>query len=405
MRLDLPDFALVAVFGPDAGETARFVTRHFDPRAVVATYPAGVTATPFGTAPEPVPGVSARLAVRALAVVHASSLSSEGRRALVSRAKHYHATPVALVFAAPASGKRGGGATQPPGARKLQSEGFRHIHVLDTPDALRDPDIRLTPLAVDLRGANGPFDIIGDLHGCFEETCTLLGRLGYRLEETPSADGLIRGHHPGGRQAIFVGDLTDRGPRSLDSLRLVMGLSAAGAARCVIGNHDHKLRRALEGRGARIGRALAATLAELETAPAELRDRIAVFLGDLPSHLWLDGGVLAVAHAGLLEDMIGRDTAEVRDVAMFGETTGKLNEFGLPERVDWGRAHRGATTIVYGHTPRRDVQWVNRTLCIDTGCAFGGTLTALRWPEREIVSVPALRTYAAPKKPLDAGHC
>jgi protein phosphatase len=56
--------------------------------------------------------------------------------------------------------------------------------------------------------------------------------------------------------------------------------------------------------------------------------------------------------------------------------------------------------VVYGHTPVPEAEWLNRTLNIDTGCVFGGRLTALRYPEREVVSVPARQTYAEPRKPF-----
>ena len=56
--------------------------------------------------------------------------------------------------------------------------------------------------------------------------------------------------------------------------------------------------------------------------------------------------------------------------------------------------------VVYGHTPVPDAEWLNNTICIDTGCVFGGELTALRYPERELVSVPAQRAYYEPIRPL-----
>jgi len=127
-----------------------------------------------------------------------------------------------------------------------------------------------------------------------------------------------------------------------------------------------------------------------------------VFLDSLRSHYWLDGGRLAVAHAGLREEMIGRGSGAVRKFALYGETTGEIDEFGLPVRADWAAAYRGRTSVVYGHTPVPEARWINNTLCIDTGCVFGGELTALRWPEKTLVSVPAAKVWCEPVRPLVA---
>ena len=114
----------------------------------------------------------------------------------------------------------------------------------------------------------------------------------------------------------------------------------------------------------------------------------------------LDGGNLVVAHAGLEEALQGRASGRVREFALYGETTGETDEFGLPVRSDWAAAYRGRAAVVYGHTPVPEPEWVNGTINIDTGCVFGGQLTALRWPEREIVQVPARQVWCEPVRPL-----
>ena len=115
--------------------------------------------------------------------------------------------------------------------------------------------------------------------------------------------------------------------------------------------------------------------------------------------LCLDDGKLVVAHAGMKEEMQGRGSGKVRDFALYGETTGETDEFGLPVRYNWAAEYRGKAMVVYGHTPVPEPEWLNRTINIDTGCVFGGKLTALRYPEKELVSVPAtadlLRTGAS----------
>ena len=98
--------------------------------------------------------------------------------------------------------------------------------------------------------------------------------------------------------------------------------------------------------------------------------------------------------------MQGRGSGKVRDFALYGETTGETDEFGLPVRYNWAAEYRGSAMVVYGHTPVPEPEWLNRTVNIDTGCVFGGKLTALRYPEKEFVSVPAARTYCEPARPF-----
>ncbi|HEY0698574.1 MAG TPA: polynucleotide kinase-phosphatase, partial [Micromonospora sp.] len=245
----------------------------------------------------------------------------------------------------------------------------------------------------------GPFDIIGDVHGCRVELETLLTTLGWRLRH--DADGRpVGATHPEGRTALFVGDLVDRGPDSPGVLRLVMGMVAAGTAICVPGNHEQKLLRRLRGRNVTLSHGLAETMAQLEAEDPVFLTEVATFIDGLVSHYVLDGGKLVVAHAGLKEEYQGRASGRVRAFALFGETTGETDEYGLPVRYPWARDYRGSAMVVYGHTPTPTPEWVNNTICIDTGCVFGGTLTALRYPSRELVSVPATKQWYAPARPL-----
>jgi protein phosphatase len=202
------------------------------------------------------------------------------------------------------------------------------------------------------------------------------------------------------RMAVFVGDLVDRGPKSPDVLRIVGALVANGMGLCVQGNHDSKLERWMNGRKVRIAHGLQASIDQLAAEPDGFRLAAKTFLENLRSHYWLDEGRLAVAHAGIKEEMIGRGSPAVRAFTMYGETTGEIDEYGLPVRADWAANYRGDCAVVYGHTPVIEAEWVNNTICIDTGCVFGGKLTALRWPERELVSVPAARVYFESVKPI-----
>jgi protein phosphatase len=249
--------------------------------------------------------------------------------------------------------------------------------------------------SADQRGQRGPFDIIGDVHGCADELGALLAALGYDIHwGIRSGTRAVRVSPPKGRRAVFVGDLVDRGPNSADVLRLVMATCNDGTALAVPGNHDIKFLRWLSGKQVRISHGLDKTIAEVTAESDAFRRSVMAFFDRLPFHLWLDGGRLAVAHAGIKEKMLGKASGEIRSFCLYGETSGETDNFGLPVRYHWAADYRGETSIVYGHTPVPDAEWVNNTLCVDTGCCFGGKLTALRWPEREIVSVPARAVYS-----------
>ena len=280
--------------------------------------------------------------------------------------------------------------------RNLKKEGFRHVWVL-SPEEIENVEITRQPLWNNRKFDVGPFDIIGDIHGCADELETLLGVLGYEN----NGDNW---HHPEKRRVIFLGDLVDRGPRVVGVLRIVMAMCESENALCVPGNHDVKLLRHLSGKKVNIAHGLQETLDQFAAIPeaerAEFEKRVAKFLDGLISHYVLDGGNLVVAHAGLKAELQGRASGAVRAFALYGETTGESDEFGLPIRSDWAREYRGNAAVVYGHTPIPKIEWLNNTLNIDTGCVFGGSLTALRWPERDTVSVPASREYSAPTKPF-----
>lgn len=246
----------------------------------------------------------------------------------------------------------------------------------------------------------GPFDIVGDVHGCFDELEELLGRLGYTVEDDPKAPYGLRCRPPIGRKAVFIGDFVDRGPRIVCVLRLVMGMVEEGTALALLGNHDVKLKRALRGRKVQVKHGLADSLRQLEEEPPEFRERVAAFIESLPPHLVLDEGRLVVAHAGLPENLHGEVTEEARAFALYGKTTGERDEHDLPVRINWGAEYGGEARVVYGHVPVREARWQNGTLDIDTGCVYGGKLTALRYPELELVSVPARRVYYPYAKPL-----
>jgi protein phosphatase len=419
--LTVPELSLVVLIGPSGCGKSTFARAHFKPtevlssdvcRGLVSDDENDQSAT--NDAFELLHAIAAkRLARGHLTVVDATNVQPEARKPLVELARRFHVLPVAIVLDIPEKLCHERNRDRPDRSfgphvirqqrkqmerslRGLQREGFRHIHVLKSPEEVASAVIERQPLWNNRRFDHGPFDIIGDVHGCGDELVTLLRLLGY----APDVDAVWR--HPEGRTAVFLGDLVDRGPRIVDVLRLVMGMEKAGAALVVPGNHDMKLMRKLRGRNVQVTHGLQDSLDQLASEPEAFQREVAEFIDDLVSHYVLDDGKLVVAHAGMKEEMQGRGSGKVRDFALFGETTGETDEFGLPVRFNWAAEYRGPATVVYGHTPVPEPEWLNRTINIDTGCVFGGKLTALRYPEKELVSVPAAREYAVPARPLVA---
>lgn len=250
-----------------------------------------------------------------------------------------------------------------------------------------------------LKDLHGHFHIIGDVHGCFDELLMLLHKLGYQVEDDKK-NNRYNVLPPPGCMALFVGDLVDRGPNSPEVLRLVMDMVDQDVALCVSGNHDDKLYRKLMGRNVQVRHGLELTMAQLEKYDRAFHDRVRQFLGHLPHHIILDDGRLVIAHAGLEERLHGRHSKSVRDLCLYGPTTGELDAHGLPVRLDWAADYSGVAVVVYGHTPVQEPIWKNNTINIDTGCVFGGKLTALTYPDHILTTVEAFDTYAESVRPF-----
>ncbi len=424
--IDVPELALVALVGISGSGKSTFARQHFRPTQVLSSdYFRGLVAddendqSASGDAFDVLHYVAGkRLAAGRLTVVDATNLQPHARAGLVKVAREHDVLPVAIVLDVPESLAWERTQVRPdrPFGRQvltrmhrdlrrslgsLAREGFRKVHVLRGTEEIAAAEIRYEKLFNDKRELTGPFDIIGDVHGCHGELVALLGKLGYDLVRD-DAGRPVGAVHPEGRTAVFVGDLVDRGPDSPGVLRLVMGMVAAGTALCVPGNHEQKLARKLNGRNVQLTHGLPETLEQLAREESAFVDEVKTFIDGLVSHYVLDGGKLVVAHAGLKEAYQGRASGRVRGFALYGETTGETDEYGLPVRYPWARDYRGSAAVVYGHTPTPKPEWINNTICLDTGCVFGGELTALRWPSRELVAVPAAREYYAPVRPLAA---
>ena len=418
--IEVPDLGLIVLCGASGSGKSTFARRHFADTEIVSSdrcralvgddeSDQSVTAAAFDLLHTI---VERRLEVGRLTVVDATNTKPADRASLIELARKWDVLATAVVFDLPLelclerSSERDGRPTPPHAvkrqhqtlrrtAKRLRKERFGKVYTLSSAAELDTVRVVRQRLWCDRRDDAGPFDIIGDIHGCHDELAALLGRLGYHTSTSPVT-------HPDGRRAIFVGDLVDRGPGVAEVLDTVMSMVQAGSALCVQGNHENKLRRALAGRNVQITHGLAESLAQLEARGPEFSARVETFLDGLISHYVLDGGALVVAHAGLPERYHGRSSGRVRSLALYGDTDGESDDYGLPVRYPWADDYRGAAAVVYGHTPVTTPRWMNNTICLDTGAVFGGELTALRWPEKEVVSVPAARVYYEPTRPPDA---
>ncbi|MER6954020.1 polynucleotide kinase-phosphatase [Streptomyces sp. NPDC000618] len=413
--LPVTDLSLVVLIGASGSGKSTFARRHFKPTEVISSdFCRGLVSDDENDQSATRDAFDVlhyiagkRLAAGRRTVVDATSVQQDARRQLVDLAKSHDVLPIAIVLDVPEEvcAERNAGrsdrADMPRrviqrhtrelrrSLRHLEREGFRKVHVLRGVEDVENASIVTEKRFNDLTHLTGPFDIIGDIHGCAVELESLLGKLGY-----------VDGAHPEGRQAVFVGDLVDRGPDSPGVLRRVMSMVGSGNALCVPGNHENKYGRHLKGRKVQHTHGLAETIEQMETETDEFRAEVREFIDGLVSHYVLDGGKLVVCHAGLPEKYHGRTSGRVRSHALYGDTTGETDEFGLPVRYPWAEDYRGRAAVVYGHTPVPEATWLNNTICLDTGAVFGGKLTALRWPERELVDVPAQQVWYEPARPL-----
>lgn len=428
MEIKVPELSLVVLIGVSGSGKSSFAKKHFkrteilssdECRALVSDDENNQSAT--NDAFDVLYYIAGkRLKNGLLTVIDATNVQKESRKGLIELGRTYHCLPIAIVLDLPEKVCEERNQSRPDrnfgghvirqqhqqlrkSIRGLKDEGFRQIYILkslEEVDAVLE--INREKLYNDKKDETGPFDIIGDVHGCFDELQELLLKLGYvvnRVDVTENNFG-FNVIAPENRKVIFVGDLVDRGPDSPSVLRLVMSMVNAGVAFCVPGNHDLKLQKYLNGKQVQLKHGLEVTVKQLESETAQFKSTLEKFLYGLISHYVFDNGKLVVAHAGLKEEMQGRGSGAVRSFCMYGETTGEIDEFGLPVRHNWAKEYRGKAKVVYGHTPVPEAEWLNKTIDIDTGCVFGGKLTALRYPEEELVSVKAKMVYCEPVRPI-----
>lgn len=390
-KIELPEFCLVAMIGATSSGKSSFAKKYFKPTEVLSSdffrgmvsddeNDQTVSSEAFDLL---FYAANKRLDNMKLTVIDATNIQPNARKQILQLAKAQNVHAAAIVLDMPKDmllerNARRADRNLPERVihrhytdvkrciKGLRREGFRYVYVIDSPEMLDNIEIIRTKLWNNKKDEHGPFDIIGDIHGCGDELEMLLGKLGYT-----KTDGVYA--HPEGRKAAFVGDFCDRGNRNADVLRIVMDMVKAGSAIAVPGNHDVKLLKYLNGKKVNETHGLDKTIAELEEKGEDFKAEVKEFIDGLISHYVLDDGKLVIAHAGLKQQYIGRGSQAVREFCLYGERTGEFDEYGLPVRLDWADDYRGNALVVYGHIAGREVRVQNNTYCIDTGCVFGAS--------------------------------
>lgn len=239
------------------------------------------------------------------------------------------------------------------------------------------------------------YDVIGDVHGCYDELKQLLKKLGYQKEHNTYT-------HKDHRTPVFVGDITDRGPNSLRVIQLVYDLVVVhNSALYVPGNHCDKLYRYFLGNAVQLKHGLETTVEEYKAlSPKEQKSIRHCFMKlyeQAPLYLLLPDVEAIIAHAGIKESLIGKTGKKVKSFVLYGDTTGEFHPDGRPIRRDWAKYYHGEKWIIYGHTPVYEPRFKNHTVNIDTGCVFGNKLTACQLPELKVVTVPSNQPFQATK--------
>src|SRR5882762_9999752 len=264
MKLTIPELSFVVLIGVSGSGKSTFARKHFKPteilssdncRGLVSDDENSQAATK--DAFELLHFIARkRLAAGKLTVVDATNVQPESRKPLVEIAREFHCLPVAIVLDLPERVAHDRNKSRPDrdfgphvirqqsqqlhrSLRGLEREGFRHVFVLKSLEDIEASVIERQPLWNNLKHEHGPFDIIGDVHGCFDELVELLGKLGYQFGAkslagsapansgaagsagAPPPDGGVPSlRHLEGRKLIFVGDLVDRGPKIPQVLKL-----------------------------------------------------------------------------------------------------------------------------------------------------------------------------------------
>ncbi|WP_079508747.1 polynucleotide kinase-phosphatase [Mesobacillus jeotgali] len=354
--------------------------------------------------------IRTRCRLNKLTLVDATHLQPDDRKRYIAMARESHVPIVSIVLDVPEKVllERDEQRANPRSKRRIKQqyqvftrekrfmkkEGIRSIYFVKEVDEI-ELTRRSHPLELEV-GAG--IDIIGDIHGCYDEMIELLEKLGYKKD---NEDLYL---HPEGRRFLSIGDVMSRGPQSLRSMIFFYRHVEKGLAYMIDSNHGWKIARWLDGKKVTLSHGDEKVEQEFwqyeeeygAEAASEWRFMLKDFLLKSPSHYILKkNGIPTVvcAHAGIKDEYIGKQSPEVSDFCRYGDTDG-FNEKGKPVRKDWFIGHQTSQLIVWGHDPKPQPLKINNSLNIDQGAVFGGNLTAFRYPEKQIVSVKAREDYS-----------
>lgn len=364
--------------------------------------------------------VGKRSRLNKLTLVDATHLHPEDRQRYIQIARKQHVPIMVIVLDIPEVEllRRDAKRTYPRGKKRikqqvqvfrrnqkwLKKEGFQSLYVLSQEEIETTLFERKRNNPLHLELGKG-LDIIGDIHGCYEEMLELLSQLGYQENE----DGYFV--HPEGRKFLSLGDVMSRGPHSLDTMRFFLRHVTAGYAYMIDSNHGWKIARWLDGRKVRLAHGDEKVEQELKSfserkgkeAAEQLKQQLKDWLWSAPCHYVIrqnDVTIAVATHAGIKDHYVGKQSSRISDFCRYGDTDG-IDELGKPIRRDWHLHHKSKELIIWGHDPKPQPWMVNHTINIDQGVVFGGSLTAFRLPERKLFSVPAKEDYAQdPTSPL-----
>ncbi|WP_342471744.1 AAA family ATPase [Metasolibacillus sp. FSL H7-0170] len=353
--------------------------------------------------------IIARAKLNRLTFVDATHLNAKEREIYFAIAKRQHIAIYGLLFDVPLEQllARDKERQRPRGAarikqqvrklkdekRLLKKEPFTKLYTIrpeEQVEVIRHP----SDLHIEL-GAG--VDIIGDIHGCYDEMMALIKKLGY-IEE----NGLYK--HPEGRKLISVGDIMSRGPKSLATMQFWLRQIESGLSYMTDSNHGWKIARWLDGKSVQLAHGDEMVEQEMQhfeqqhgaNDTAQLKERLAKMLLHAPSHyIILENGIgkAIVTHAGIKDHYIGKNSPRIRDFCRYGDVIG-TSDTGRPIRADWYTNHQTSELIIWGHEPKLKPLKINNTINIDQGVVFGGQLTALRYPEGTLEAVDAYENYA-----------
>lgn len=355
--------------------------------------------------------IETRCRLNKLTFVDATHLYPEDRKRYISIAKNNHVPIVSVVLDVDQNVilERDKSRKNPRGNRRIKQqfqvfkrekrfikkEGYLAAYFIS--DTSNVEFIRRNNNPIELDVGNG-IDIIGDIHGCYDEMIHILEKLGY---EKNAEHYYV---HPKGRRFLSLGDIMSRGPKSLQTMEFFLRHVNEGLAYMIDSNHGWKIARWLDGRKVTLSHGDECVEEEIRQFEEkfgkenveQLKQKLKKFLHKAPSHYVLTkNGIptLVCTHAGIKDEFIGKQSYDISDFCRYGDNEG-LDETGRPIRKDWTIHHKTSTLIVWGHDPKPKPLIINNTINIDQGAVFGGELTAFRYPEKEFVSIQAEKDYS-----------